>query len=92
MTGEAYADISYTCSEEFLSAGIGNVIAFSDPFVPGPNGEVFLDQASVCVDGGNDAPATNDYSLIGADWTTMTTALDSSLDASPVDMGTHYTP
>lgn len=92
MTGEGVMNITYTCSEEFLSVGAGNVIALSDPFVVGPDGELFLDQGSICVDNGTDASATADYGAIGLDWQTLTTSSGGVLDTTPVDMGAHYSP
>jgi cysteine-rich repeat protein/predicted outer membrane repeat protein len=92
MEGEGFADIDYTCSEQFLGIGLGNVLSLSNPFVDGPDGELFLDEASVCVDEGSDAIATSDYDTIGADWQVLTTSMTGELDASPVDMGAHYLP
>jgi predicted outer membrane repeat protein len=90
--GDTNASITYTCTEDDLGAGTGNQISATDPFELGPNNELYLDQASLCVDNGNDIAATTDYAAIGLDWQTLTTASDSTLDASPVDMGVHYAP
>jgi hypothetical protein len=92
MDGENLATITYTCSEEFLSIGTGNELALNDPFVLGVDGELFLDQTSICVDNGNDVSATTDYAALGLDWQDLTTAADSTLDETPVDMGAHYLP
>lgn len=68
------------------------MLAFSDLVTLGPNSELFLDQGSDCVDIGDDLAANTDYAAIGLDWTQLTTASDGTLDASPVDAGTHYPP
>jgi hypothetical protein len=92
VTGIGNATVTYTCSEDFISLGAGNVFAIPDPVVLGPSGELFLDQASVCVDGGSDAAATTDYGTLGLSWQAMTTASTGVLDSSPVDRGAHYEP
>ena len=63
----------------------------SDPFVLAASGEVFLNQASACVDAGLDSAATAAFGSAGV-WGAMTTASDGTLDATPVDMGRHYDP
>ena len=86
------ANVTYTCSEEFLGIGVGNMLALSDPFVLGPQGQLFLDPLSICVGNGDDGLATADYGTLGLDWQLMTTQSTSALDAPPVDMGAHYLP
>lgn len=92
IDGEGNATITYTCSEEFLSVGAGNLLTLTDPFVVGVDGEIFLNQGSVCVDNGDTALATADYTAIGLDWATLTTGSSGALDVPPVDMGRHYQP
>ena len=55
----------------------------------GPDNELFLDQSSGCVDNGDDLIADATYSV---EWQELTTSLDGTLDAPPVDMGAHYVP
>jgi len=86
-----FVAVESSCSEQAL-AGVGNVVALVDPFVLGPDGEVFLAPGSVCIDAGNDAAATTDYGLLGRDWQMMTTDPGGALDAPPVDIGVHYVP
>jgi predicted outer membrane repeat protein len=92
MSGTGAVAIAYTCSEDFLSIDATNVLAFSDPITLGPDDELFLDQGSDCIDVGDDVAANTDYAAIFLDWTQLTTASDGTLDASPVDAGTHYAP
>ena len=92
MDGENLATITYACSQEFLNIDPSNQLALTDPFVLGPNGELFLDQDSACVDNGDDVAATADYAAIGLDWQDLTTASDGTLDLTPVDIGVHYLP
>ena len=86
------ATVTYLCTEGFVSLDEGNVFGISDPIIPGPGGELFLDQTSVCVDAGDDDAADADYGALGLDWTTMTTDIDGALDLGTVDAGVHYSP
>lgn len=90
VAGAPSPTISNVCSEFFLEAGGGNLVPASDPFVAGPDGELFLLPASVCVDAGDSAAASTDYGVIGLDWADLSTQMDGSLDAGIVDMGAHY--
>jgi cysteine-rich repeat protein/predicted outer membrane repeat protein len=92
VTGIGNVDVTYTCSEDFISLGAGNSFAIPDPIVLGPSGELFLEPASMCVDEGSDAATTANYTTIGLDWQMLTTQASGVLDASPVDMGMHYQP
>lgn len=92
IVGAVHLDVTYTCSEDFLSLGDGNVFGIDNPFVVGSSGELFLAQDSECHDGGHDATATADYGVLGSSWDMMTTDPLGALDDSPVDMGVHYPP
>jgi cysteine-rich repeat protein len=82
--------LEVTCSEFFLEAGGGNIVLPSDPFDPGPNGELFLLPTAQCIDAGSNASATTDYGVMGLDWAALSTQADGSLDVGVVDMGAHY--
>jgi len=90
VAGASSPTIANVCSEFFLEAGGGNLVPASDPFVAGPDGELFLLPASLCVDAGDSAAASADYGVIGLDWADLSTQMDGSLDAGIVDMGAHY--
>lgn len=94
--------ITYTCAEQALT-GTGNVDLASSPFdVVAASGEVFLDQASGCVDAGSDTEANAaeaSFASLGLlRWYQSTTSTDGTLDldATPgegtddVDAGRHY--
>ena len=92
-SGSSFIDVAFTCSAEVLAAGTGNLLLFEDPFVLGPEGQVFLNQDSACVDAGNPAATAGVFTPgLGADWDALSTALTGALDVAPVDMGAHYLP
>lgn len=88
--GAPSPSLEATCSEFFLEAGGGNIVLTSDPFEPGPDGELFLLPTALCVDAGSNVTATSDYTVIGLDWADLSTQQDGSLDVGTVDMGAHY--
>ena len=92
ILGGAGADVTYSCTESFVSLGEGNVFGIPDPIELGPNDELFLNQGSLCVDAGDSAAATTDYAALGLDWEMLTTDALGSADEPPVDMGVHYAP
>jgi hypothetical protein len=92
--GSDNVTITYTCSHEFLSMGVGNQIMVATPFDIGLNGELFLDQVqqNLCVNGANNAVANSAYGSSDQDWQNMTTAKNGMLDVPAADMGMHYDP
>ncbi len=94
-TSNTSSTLSNTCVKALT--GTNMVSLTTNPFGPlGPDGVIYLNQSSECVDAGDDA-AANDGSTgfvaMGlSEWSTMTTSADGSLDADTVDMGRHYVP
>jgi cysteine-rich repeat protein/predicted outer membrane repeat protein len=92
LSGSGNVNVTNSCSQGFLSLGVGNVFGIADPIIVGPGGELFLDQSSLCVDAGDDDAADALYQELGLDWSTMTTDPDGALDVGQADMGVHYPP
>jgi predicted outer membrane repeat protein len=92
LAGSGSAEVTYTCSQEYLSTSPTNVVALTDPVVVGDQGELFLAPSSACIDSGNDGAASDAYESIALDWGALTTTPNGSIDVPPVDPGAHYVP
>ncbi len=93
VIGGGTHNVTYTCNQQNM-VGTGNQSLSSDPFVTGPDDELFLNQASLCVGTGDNDAADAAYGVIDdvSVWQTMTTDIDGALDTTSVDMGVHYLP
>lgn len=88
--GTTLTSVEFSCTEDPMPPGPGNVLTGVNPFEVGVAGELFLDPSSVCVDAGDDAAATASYAALGVDWQSLSTIADGALDAPPVDAGAHF--